>query len=237
MSEETKGFNYLRETRSFGLSVVSILPLIVLYHCGIVQSGYPVRNLAQVWLEGPLQLVGLHAAHLLNVALIVALVAVLSRSDSEGGTGLLMVVVMIAEGLLYGYALYTGGEVLTRAVFERASGVLFAVSFRDYAPLLLALGAGVYEELFFRLLLLGGGSLLMSRLFGWDKRLSLALGLVVSSALFAGAHHIGPLGEEFNSYVFLFRALSGALLGVIYIFRGFGIAVWTHSIYNLLAVL
>ena len=70
-------------SKSFAIGIVSILPLVVLYHFGIVQSGYGVRNIAEVWLTGPLDLVGLHAAHVLNVMLVVALVALLWHSGER----------------------------------------------------------------------------------------------------------------------------------------------------------
>jgi membrane protease YdiL (CAAX protease family) len=61
--------------------------------------------------------------------------------------------------------------------------------------------------------------------------------LVVSSVLFALVHHIGPLGEPLESYSFVYRALCGMLLGTLFLVRGFGVAVWTHAIYNALALL
>ncbi|MFO8007095.1 MAG: CPBP family glutamic-type intramembrane protease [Candidatus Brocadiia bacterium] len=227
---------YWRESRAFGLGLVSVLPLVVLYHCGIVQSSYPLRNLAEVWLTGPLQLVGLRAAHVLNVALLFSLIAVLWRSEVKASNVLLTVVVMIAEAALYGVALYKGGDYLTHLLHRQATEVFFAVNLDRAAPLLLALGAGVYEELLFRLLLVGGGTLLMQKVFLWDRRLAAALALAVSSLLFAAAHHVGSVGESFTTYNFLFRTVCGFLLGVIYVFRGFGIAAWTHALYNLLVV-
>ncbi len=225
---------YWRESRAFGLGLVSVLPLVVLYHCGILQSSYPLRNLAEVWLTGPLQLVGLRAAHVLNVALLFSLIAVLWRSEVKASNVLLTVVVMVAEAALYAVALYKGGDYLTRALHRQATQVFFALNLRPAAPLLLALGAGVYEELLFRLLLVGGGTLLMQKVFLWDRHLAAGLALVVSSLLFATAHHLGPVGESFTTYNFLFRSVCGFLLGVVYLLRGFGIAAWTHALYNLL---
>ncbi len=229
--------NYFSASRSFALSIVSILPLIVLYHCGIVQSGYPVRNLAEIWLQGPLELVGLHAAHILNIALIIALVAVLWRSEVKQSAGLFVIALMMLEGMFYAMLLYKGGDVVARAVHEQASRVFFAIEMERFAPLLLALGAGVYEELLFRLLLVGGGVLLFTRVFLWNRALSTTVALVASGVLFALAHHIGPMSDDFDSYVFVFRAVSGVLLGLIYVFRGLGIAVWTHATYNALVVI
>ena len=41
-----------------------------------------------------------------------------------------------------------------------------------------------------------------------------------SAALFAAAHHVGPFGEAFDGYVFLFRSLAGLYFALLYQFRG-----------------
>ena len=227
---------YLAESRTFAMAAVSILPLMLVYHWGIIQSGYGERNLAQVWLEGPLQVVGLHAAHLLNVALAIALLAVLWRSGKARSFSLFTVVGIVGEATFYAALLYKGAPALAALLDKRASSLAFAVHWRAHAPLCLALGAGVYEELFFRLLMVGGGTLLLSKVFMWDRWLSLAVMLLVSSLLFAAAHYVGPLGERFESYSFLYRAVCGMLLGVVFLTRGLGVAVWTHAIYNALVL-
>lgn len=237
VEEESVWTAYYRRSRSFSLGIVSILPLIVLYHCGIVQTSYPFRNLAQVALEGPLRLVGLGAAHILNIALVLALVAVLWRSDTDDSPSFLIVLIMVAEGALYALALHRGGLALTDAIYEHGRRVIFAAGFQEFAPLLLALGAGVYEELLFRLLLVGGLSHLLSTVFMWPRLLSLGVALLLSSVAFAAVHHIGAEGEPLVAYNFLYRAVCGALLGVVFLTRGLGVTVWTHAIYNAIVVL
>ncbi|MFW6189931.1 MAG: type II CAAX prenyl endopeptidase Rce1 family protein [Planctomycetota bacterium] len=227
---------YFEESRSLAFSVLSILPLVVLYHCGIVQADHPVRNLTEVWLEGPLGLVGLRAAHVLNVAVVLALVAVLWRAEKHETPGLMVVVLMIAEGIFYAMVLHRGSLLLADAVYEEAGRIFFFIGVESPAELMLALGAGVYEELVFRLLLVGGGTLLLREVFAWPEWLGLAVSLLVSSLLFSLVHHAGPMGEDFQAYTFLFRALCGALLGLIFIARGFGVAVWTHAVYNALVL-
>jgi heme/copper-type cytochrome/quinol oxidase subunit 3 len=232
-----QGISYLRESRSFALSVVSILPLVVLYHFGIVQSGYTVRNLAEVWLEGPLNLVGLHAAHVVNVALIIALLVVLWRRERTGTPAFLLVAVMVAEATLYALLLFKGGQTVTELIRDKAAKVVFAMDLGRSGQLFLALGAGVYEELLFRLLMVGGGAWVLRRVFLWDKTLSLAVMLVLSSVLFSAAHYVGSLGEPFDGYTFTFRFVCGMMLGLVFLFRGPGIAVWTHALYNAMVVL
>ncbi len=228
---------YLAESRSLSLSIVSILPLIIIYHAGIVQAGHSVRNLAEVWLQGPLGALGLHAAHLLNAAVVLALVAVLWRSERHGVPSFLVVLIMIAEGIFYALLLQRGGVVLTDLFYGQAQRIVFAVRINAPAELMLGLGAGVYEELLFRLLLLGGVAAALGKVFLWHRWFSLAIALIASSLLFSAVHHVGALGEPFDPYTFTFRAVCGALLGLIYIFRGLGVAVWTHAAYNALTIL
>ena len=61
------------------------------------------------------------------------------------------------------------------------------------------------------------------------------IGSVLTSALlFSAAHHVGPYGEAFNHSVFLFRTLAGLYFALLYQLRGFGIAVGTHTCYDVL---
>jgi len=228
---------YLAESRSFALSTLSILPLIALYQVGIVRSGYPERNLAELWLVGPLRLVGLGAAHALNVALVVAFVAALVRSERTRSLNLAVVTGILGEGALYAALLYRGAPAVAGILDERARHVFFAIHMPPGGPLLLALGAGVYEELLFRLLLVGGGALALRVVFLWERVPSVAVPLAVSSVLFALAHHVGPSGEPLESYSFLFRTVCGLLLGAVFLTRGLGVAVWTHAIYNALVMM
>jgi len=228
---------YFTESRSLSLGIVSILPLVLVYHLGIVRAGSSVRNLAEVWLEGPLGLVGLQAAQVLNAAIVIALAIVLWRSDRTGMPSLLVALVMVAEAALYALLLHRSSVVLTHVVYDGTRQVFFAIRLRPPAELMLALGAGVYEELLFRLLLIGGVSTVLQKLCLWSVPRSLAVSLVVSSLLFSLVHHVGALGEPFDGYVFAYRAVCGLLLGLIYLTRGFGMAVWTHAIYNALVIL
>src|SRR5439155_25507259 len=70
------------------------------------------------------------------------------------------------------------------------------------------LGAGIYEELLFRLLLFSGLLALLHRT-GTSAALAVALAALVSATIFSGAHHVGPYGEPFDGYNFLFRTIAG----------------------------
>jgi membrane protease YdiL (CAAX protease family) len=95
----------------------------------------------------------------------------------------------------------------------------------------LSLGAGVHEELVFRLGLMGGGTAALL-LAGLGRGPSVAIALVVSAVLFSAAHHAGPLGEPFDRGVFVYRALAGVVFGLVFYFRSLAHAVYTHFLYD-----
>src|SRR5262249_17372705 len=93
------------------------------------------------------------------------------------------------------------------------------------------LGAGIYEETLFRLLLF---SILLS--VAWWLELGQVLGVGVaalgSAILFSAAHHVGPYGQAYSNYLFVFRLVAGLYFALLYRFRGFGIVVGAHACYN-----
>jgi membrane protease YdiL (CAAX protease family) len=95
------------------------------------------------------------------------------------------------------------------------------------------LGAGIYEEAIFRLCLF---SLLVFILRKIDLpgALAICLAAVASAVLFSTAHHVGPYGQEYSNYLFIFRLVAGLYFALLYEMRGFGIAVGTHACYNVM---
>lgn len=97
--------------------------------------------------------------------------------------------------------------------------------------LVISAGAGVHEELVFRLgLMAGGGALLIA--FGVSKGAAVGIALLISSALFSAAHHVGPLGDPFTLEVFTYRFLAGVVFGLIFYFRSLAHAVYAHFLYD-----
>jgi membrane protease YdiL (CAAX protease family) len=56
---------------------------------------------------------------------------------------------------------------------------------------------------------------------------------IISAFAFASFHYLGPGKEDIDLYSFLFRLLAGLVFGIFYVFRGFGIAAYTHTFYDL----
>jgi membrane protease YdiL (CAAX protease family) len=91
-------------------------------------------------------------------------------------------------------------------------------------------GAGLHEELIFRLIGISGLSWLLAGAMG--EKQAWVMALLISSLTFSLAHHLGPNGEAFEFAAFSYRALAGVMFALIYQVRGFAVAVWTHTIYD-----
>jgi hypothetical protein len=105
------------------------------------------------------------------------------------------------------------------------------------------IGAGIYEELVFRLVLICLLMLLFQDVFGMKKKSAVILSVVISAVLFSVHHHIffanGQFhqGDIFTVGKFVFRAIAGGYFAILYAVRGFGITAGTHAFYNILAAM
>lgn len=98
----------------------------------------------------------------------------------------------------------------------------------------LSLGAGIYEELIFRLAGFTLLSILLVDILRIRKPWAILLMVAVSSFLFSAYHYLGP--EPFAWRTFAFRAAAGIYFGLVFFTRGFGVTAGTHVAYDLLVV-
>jgi membrane protease YdiL (CAAX protease family) len=97
---------------------------------------------------------------------------------------------------------------------------------------MLSLGAGLYEELLFRVLLVSGLAAGARRVLGMSRRGAGVLAALAGALIFSAFHYIGPYGDPFQIQSFVFRAISGVAFSALYLLRGFGITAWTHALYD-----
>ena len=102
--------------------------------------------------------------------------------------------------------------------------------------IVLSVGAGIYEELVFRLGALTLLSILLMDLLQLRRGWSLLLMVGISAILFA-SYHYQEGGETFAWQTFTFRTGAGIYFGVLFFRRGFGITAGTHAAYDILAAL
>ena len=98
----------------------------------------------------------------------------------------------------------------------------------------LSLGAGVYEELLFRLYICGLLLLICRHLFRANAVTSSVVAVLVSAILFSLYHYLGP--ERFGLFSFVFRTLAGIYFAGLFTARGFGITAGAHAFYDVIVV-
>ena len=108
---------------------------------------------------------------------------------------------------------------------------------RAFQRAAMAAGAGVYEELAFRMVVMGGLHMLLSDVGGWRKPGAWVAAMVVSALLFAVYHPLRGADGAFQWWRFAFLVIGGDWFGTLYHWRGFGIAAGTHAAYDFTALL
>ena len=137
---------------------------------------------------------------------------------------------MYIEGFLYGLLLVYVLNGLN--VFAR----LDTFQYNDYIiSFYLCLGAGIWEEILFRLIIFNLIMYLASYLSN-NNFLPLLLSIFISSIIFSLFHYIGTFSDTFSLYSFIIRFVGGVYLALIYYYRGIGIAMFSHFIYDFLIV-
>jgi len=98
--------------------------------------------------------------------------------------------------------------------------------------LMLSVGAGLYEELLFRVVLVAGLAWIARVLFGWRDTPAAIWAVLLGAAIFSLVHYIGPYGDPVTLYSFVFRMIAGMFFSALYLVRGFGVTAWTHALYD-----
>jgi hypothetical protein len=235
---------YFELTRAHRYSLLFALPLLLLYElleaiAPVRISGGVVRNGADVILTGLfIELFGARGP-MVFMALVIGGALVLIRRDRSGGPlRPVIFAAMFAEScvlaLLIGVVIGTATVHLVGPLRALAAGP--GLDGPVLARLTLSLGAGLYEELLFRVVLV---ALIANalRLIGVSRIVAGVLAVTAGALLFAAFHYIGPLGERLRLESFVFRALAGLAFSVLYLTRGFGITAWTHALYDVVVLL
>ncbi len=237
--------NYLRLTKTLTYSYLFALPLVILYEIGIfiVNAGSPfgVRISADVMLKRFLGFVGLdNTLWFAGLLILFGIGVVLYERRHNLQIIPRYFALMFAESALYAVVIGTAVGIFVGGIFGMSllpdlqqttgpGGSLFS-------GLVLSLGAGVYEELIFRAVLV---TLLYAllQLIKTDDRVRYGIAAVVGALIFSAVHYTGSLGDPFAISSFTFRFLMGLALNSIFLVRGFGVTAMTHALYDVYVTL
>lgn len=199
-------------------------------------QGSTVKNTADVIIKTPLALFGKNSSLIFNLLVIVFLIASIFYIEKEYQFSILIFIPMFMESMIY--ALFIG-YVLGFIVYAVVSSCIMAIPFSlsIWMGIILSIGAGVYEEIVFRLILITSLYFLFTVLLKINKPISATISVVTGALLFTMMHYVGTFGDTFTYTSFTFRMLSGIVLSAIFLSRGLGIAVYTHAIYDVFTVL
>lgn len=215
-----------------------VVPLLVIYEFGVVrlaEGGPPARNGAEEWARAGLAGYGLPYAWGLPAVVIAGLVAWawLRRADRPPGP-VRFLVGMALESVLLAVLLWLLAKNFG-PMLDRLAPAQVAIAVRPAAAkeIITYLGAGLYEEILFRLGLFGGLVFILRR-GGVASLPAILVAAAGASVLFAYAHHVGPAGEPWHPGKFVFRAAAGVYFTAAYVTRGLGVAAGSHAAYNVL---
>jgi hypothetical protein len=230
--------NYWSATRAPRYSLLFAFPLLLAYEslARLLAGEEGVRNGADVLLKSLFILLGgrhgltVFAALLLGTGIVLVSMDWRKSGPPRGGYFL----GMLGESVLYATLFGTVTATLTGLLLHGPAGLAIG---RPYAlglpsQIMVSLGAGIYEELLFRVVAVSALAKLASSGFGWRSGLAGGFATLVGAFIFSAFHYIGPLGDTLELGSFIFRMVAGVLLSGLFLIRGFGIAAWTHALYD-----
>jgi membrane protease YdiL (CAAX protease family) len=237
--------NYLDTTRTHTYTLLFALPLLLLYEAGAMliadRGGGGMRNGADVLLRTLLATGGVQgtlaftAVLAVGAAVLIALERRKKRVPLRGAYFAGMLAESTVYAVVFGFVVAAATQVLLGGMVRLAAdGGITQMPVTD--GIVLSLGAGIYEELLFRVILTGGLYALLTAA-NVRRRTAGLIAIVASAFIFSAFHYVGPYAYPLELNSFTFRMLAGLAFSALYMARGFGVAAWTHALYDVFLVI
>ena len=227
--------DYFKKSKSPFYSFVITLPIFLIYELGIflmrdTEFSY-IKNGADVLIENAISTLGFDIFYVVSTLFLFIFLGIAYYQKKEYDSFKIhksYLFIMLVESFFYALILFF--------ILGSMSLYLMDSSVENmYFNLILSLGAGIYEELIFRVFSLYIFYQLMKFIFkSMSDFSSLFFALILSAILFSLFHFTGT--EVFTQNSFTVRFIAGILLGFLYINRGFGITAIAHSFYDIFVI-
>jgi hypothetical protein len=222
---------YFEESAAPLTSLVFLAPLIVLYELGTRWYAFdPVSHVEQRIIAFSLMqqffsFFGATGKYMPPAAVVSILLGWHIVRNDAWTTHVGYLAAMVVESALYALPL-------------RALALVFSHYLPLYPPqdnaralLVLSVGAGIYEEMLFRLVAFCAMHFLFIDIMKMEKLRAFLLMVLISSITFSAYHYLGSEPFEWRSFVF--RTLAGIYFAAIFIWRGFGVTAGAHAAYDI----
>ena len=146
----------------------------------------------------------------------------------------------MAEAIGLGVVLAVAANLLGLSVFGQSPAISQGLveMIRDpvwWSQATACVGAGIYEELLFRVLMFLPLSIWLTRKLK-DETVAVVVSMLIVSVIFSLVHYdiVNPAGEPFQVPTFLFRFAGSVVFCLLFKFRGLAVAVGTHVVFDVL---
>ena len=229
---------YIKYTNNLLTSSLFIFPFLIIYEFlaffKFKNSTYQIRNTADIILR---DIVGIFSSNVMLfyslLLLIIFLFFLIFKYEDikKYKFNLPYISIMYIEGIIFGIILVFLLNGIDIFNFNRT-----IIPSYDYSLLFyFCIGAAIREVILFRLILIIL-FFFISKILSINNNFSFIVSITFSSVLFSLFHYIGSLGDTFSMYSFIYRFVGGLYLSILYYYRGIGISMMSHFIYDFLLI-
>ncbi len=229
--------SYFLQTRSSFYSFLFTIPLFFIYEVGILflskDDILVVRNGADFLMRSILESFGILGLYGLGAIFLIGFIITyiyFFNDNSNKSIRADYLFIMIFESVCWALILYF---LLSKFMLALMNPIGKTIA----QQVTLAVGAGIYEEFLFRVMLISGLTGIIGFVFLWSEKTRKAAALIIAAGIFSAFHFMGDYGDYFSMELFILRFFAGIVLGILYISRGFGITAYAHSIYDLIVLI
>lgn len=222
--------DYYHISRHPSYGLLAVLPLALGYEVLALQlydlQWTEIRNVADILIRQLMMMAGVRGHWLIAILVVATVLAFFLRDRDRFPFRIDYYFFIILESVVYGSLVGSiVGSMTDMLLMTPETG-------NDIGKhIMLSLGAGAYEELFFRAIMYHFTAYTIIHLLHREPMLGYVVAAVFSSLAFSLYHGLGSEPITFQQGTFYF--LAGLFFCTVYQLRGLGVAAWTHALYDL----